>query len=298
MTGREPFDYDTAFSRNLGLTQPEEQDKLRNSRVAIAGMGGVGGIHTITMARLGIGKFHLADFDTFELHNFNRQSGAMMSTLDQDKAQVMQRMVLDINPQAEVELFSDGVTADNVDGFFADVDVAVDGLDYFAVNARDIFYRAAERTATPVVAVGPIGCSAALLVFMPGNMTWHEYFAMDLASDDYDKYVLFALGTAPRATQLPYLDRNYIKLSDRQAPSLAAAVQLCAGVAGAEVLKLILRRGQINPAPCYSQFDAYRCRYVSGRLRWGNRGPLQRLKFQVFRRLYRAKLAGETKAGA
>ena len=103
-------------------------------------------------------------------------------------------------------------------------------------------------------------------------------------------------GTAPKATQFPYLDRDYVKLSEQKAPSLGAAVQLCAGVAGAEVLKLILRRGQINPVPHYSQFDAYRCRYVSGKLRWGNRGPLQRVKFNIFRRVYRAKLETESRA--
>jgi molybdopterin/thiamine biosynthesis adenylyltransferase len=295
MIGDTDFDYDTAFSRNLGLTQPAEQQRLRSSRVAIAGMGGVGGVHALTMARLGVGKFHIADFDAFELHNFNRQSGAMMSTLNRDKSETMKAMILDINPQAEVEIFAEGVTAENVDRFFAGVDVAIDGLDYFAVDARDVFYREAERIGTPVVAVGPIGCSAALLVFVPGKMTWHEYFAMDLARDDYDKYVLFALGTAPKATQLSYLDRDYVNLSEQKAPSLAAAVQLCAGVAGSEVLKLIFKRGRVNAAPHYSQFDAYKCRYAQGKLRWGNKGPLQRLKFKVFRRLYRAKLASEAK---
>ncbi|MEM6579623.1 MAG: ThiF family adenylyltransferase [Pseudomonadota bacterium] len=291
--GSNAFDYDVAFSRNLGLTQPSEQQKLRNSCVAIAGMGGVGGIHLITLARMGVGKFHIADFDRFELHNFNRQSGAMMSTIDADKAQTMKDMVLDINPEAEVTIFPEGITEATVASFFDGVDVAIDGLDYFAVDARDQYYREAVRREVAVVAVGPIGCSAALLVFVPGGMTWHDYFAMELAKDNYDKYVLFALGTAPKATQLDYLDRNFLNLSEQRAPSLAPAVQLCAGVAGAEVLKLLLGRGRINAVPFYSQFDAYKCRFARGRLRWGNKGPVQRLKFQIFRRLYKAKLAEE-----
>ncbi len=55
-----------AFSRNIGLLTEAEQEKLANATVAIPGMGGVGGIHLITMVRTGIGRFHIADFDTFE----------------------------------------------------------------------------------------------------------------------------------------------------------------------------------------------------------------------------------------
>jgi tRNA A37 threonylcarbamoyladenosine dehydratase len=67
------WDYHEAFSRNIGLFTVEEQEKLRRSRVAIAGMGGVGGVHLVTLARTGIGNFTIADPDRFELANMNRQ---------------------------------------------------------------------------------------------------------------------------------------------------------------------------------------------------------------------------------
>jgi molybdopterin/thiamine biosynthesis adenylyltransferase len=283
------FDYDTAFSRNLGLTQPAEQQVLRNSRVAIAGLGGVGGIHALSLARLGVGKFHLADFDHFELHNFNRQSGAMMSTLQTPKAATMKAMILDINPEAEVRLFEQGVTDESVESFMEGVDVGIDGLDFFALDARDIFYRTVTAREIPVVAVGPIGASAALLVFVPGGMTWHEYFAMDMAKTDFERYVLFALGTAPRTSHISYMDRDYVDLVAQKVPSLGPAVQLCSGIAGIETMKLILKRGKVYAAPYFSQYDAYKCSYRRGKLRWGNKGPLQRLKFSLFRLLYRPK---------
>ncbi len=65
-----------AFSRNIGLLTQAEQDKLANAKVAIPGMGGVGGVHLITMTRTGVGNFHIADFDTYEPANINRQFGA------------------------------------------------------------------------------------------------------------------------------------------------------------------------------------------------------------------------------
>lgn len=77
----EPFVYETAFHRNVGWFTQEEQKMLRTKRVAIGGLGGCGGAHVTTLARAGVGAFTLADFDRFELVNFNRQAGAKMSTL-------------------------------------------------------------------------------------------------------------------------------------------------------------------------------------------------------------------------
>src|SRR5512134_4146138 len=85
----EPFNYDEAFSRNIGWVTEAEQAALRSKRVAIAGLGGVGGVHLLTLARLGIGAFTLAEFDSFDLANFNRQAGAMVSTAGRPKLDVL-----------------------------------------------------------------------------------------------------------------------------------------------------------------------------------------------------------------
>lgn len=65
------FDYSRAYSRNIGWVTEAEQQVLRSKRIAIGGMGGVGGSHLLTLTRLGIGNFHIADFDRFELANFS-----------------------------------------------------------------------------------------------------------------------------------------------------------------------------------------------------------------------------------
>ena len=99
------FDYGEAFSRNLGWVTQAEQERLRNARVCIAGLGGVGGVYLLTLARLGIGAFTIADFDTFALANFNRQAGATMSTMGRSKLDVMVEMARDINPGLEIRRF-------------------------------------------------------------------------------------------------------------------------------------------------------------------------------------------------
>src|ERR1035437_8544324 len=128
------FTYETAFSRNIGWLSHDEQQSLRQKRVAIAGMGGVGGFHLLTLARLGVGKFNIADLDTFELANFNRQAGAGISTLGRPKVEVLAEMARDINQECELEIFAGGVHADNLEQFFRNADLYVDGLDAFEIG--------------------------------------------------------------------------------------------------------------------------------------------------------------------
>ncbi|MBC8007438.1 MAG: ThiF family adenylyltransferase, partial [Prolixibacteraceae bacterium] len=145
------FDFHEAFSRNLGWITADEQNLLRRSRIAVGGLGGTGGDHVITLTRLGIGAFNIADFDTFDIVNFNRQAGAMMSTVGKPKADVISSMAKDINPELEVQVFSEGITPQNVDSFFRGVDVYVDALDYFAFDARQLVYKRLAELKIPAV---------------------------------------------------------------------------------------------------------------------------------------------------
>ncbi|MDP2784963.1 MAG: ThiF family adenylyltransferase, partial [Sulfurimicrobium sp.] len=128
------FDYDSAFSRNLGIVSTDEQARLRQSTVAIAGMGGVGGDYLISLVRAGVGGFHIAEFDEFELANFNRQYGANTRTLGRGKIQVMLEYALEINPDLRVKIFDKGLDVGNIDAFLSGVDLAVDAVDIFAVD--------------------------------------------------------------------------------------------------------------------------------------------------------------------
>lgn len=280
----EAFDYRQAFSRNIGWVTQSEQALLRGKRVAIAGVGGVGGFHLLTLTRLGVERFHIADLDTFELANFNRQAGAMMSTLGRQKAEVLAEMARDINPQCDIQLFPSGVTADNLQGFFAGVDLYVDGLDFFAFAAREAVFDYCGRHAIPAVTVAPLGMSAALLNFVPGGMAFEAYFRV-AGCADLDKAIHFLVGLAPNALHRHYLaDRSRVNLKEQRGPSTIIACQLCAGVAAAEALKILLRRGRVWAAPHAVQFDAYANKMARTWRPGGNRHPLNRLAIALARR--------------
>jgi molybdopterin/thiamine biosynthesis adenylyltransferase len=281
------FSYEAAFARHLGLIGPDEQAKLHRSRVAIVGMGGVGGIHLITLARLGIGSFHIADPDSFELANFNRQYGATMRGLGRPKVEVMAEEVRSINPELEIRSFREPIGPDNVDAFLEGVDIFLDGIDFFALDVRRLIFREARRRGIWALTAGPVGFGAAYLVFSPAGMSFDDYFDLDDRMSRFDQLVGFVVGLAPRATHRSYMDLSKVDILSGRGPSSGLACQLCGGIAAAETLKILLGRSPIRPAPWFFQFDAYRQRLVKGRIPWGNRNPWQRLK----RRLVRSALA-------
>lgn len=273
------FEYSTAFSRNIGWITQWEQQKLRSAKIAVAGAGGVGGIHLQTLARLGIGAFHVADMDAYELANFNRQAGATMATLGEEKAKIGAKLVSAINPEAQVKVFPNGVTLENLDDFLDGVDVYIDGLDFFVLDIRAALFRRARETGITCITAAPIGMGTGYLIFTPGGMSFDTFFNIANAGDALDDAAAFLVGLTPSMIHRAYLaDQSRVDLIGQRGPSTAIACQLCAGVAAGEAVKVILGRGISKPAPYYHHFDVYRSKYVSRKLIGGAKNPLQRLK--------------------
>lgn len=271
------FNYDKAFSRNVGWVTHSEQHMLRGKRVAIAGLGGVGGAHLLTLTRLGVGGFHIADFDSFDIPNFNRQAGAMLSSVGRAKTEVLSAMARDINPELQLRVFDTGVSPDNIDAFLDGIDLYVDALDFFAFAARQLVFPACARRGIPATTAAPLGMGTAVLNFLPGGMTFEDYFCWEGCNED-EMALRFLIGLSPAMLQRGYLvDRSAVDIKARKGPSTPMACELCAGVAATQALKILLRRGDVVAAPYGLHFDAYRNKLVKTWRPGGNRNPLQRI---------------------
>ncbi|NQY86740.1 MAG: ThiF family adenylyltransferase [Colwellia sp.] len=280
------FDYNKAFSRNIGWITTAEQQILKAKKVAIAGAGGVGGIHLLTLARLGVENFYIADFDDFEVHNFNRQSGAFMSTLGEQKVDVMERMAKDINPDAKIKSFPEGIFEHNVDEFLEDIDLYVDALDFFALSARKVIFQKCLEKNIPVITAAPLGMGCALLCFMPGKMTFEEYFRFEDKKTEDEQLIQFLIGLSPAMLQRPYLvDETSVSFIEKRGPSTPMAVNLCAGMAETYALKILLNRGEVLAAPYGLHFDAYRNKFKKTWRPLGNRGLLAKMMFKMARKI-------------
>lgn len=278
------FSYKTAFSRNIGWLTEEEQNTLRDKRIAIAGLGGAGGFHLLSLTRLGVENFNVSDFDRFELANFNRQAGATISTLGRPKVEVLAEQAKDVNPGLDIRIFPGGVNQETLSKFLTGVDLYVDGLDFFAFEAREQVFDHCARHRIPAITVAPLGMSAALLNFMPNHMTFEDYFQI-AGKSEVEKAIGFLVGLAPALLHRHYLvDPRQVNLAQRKGPSLVLACQLCAGVAASEAIKILLNRGKVLSAPHGVQFDGYRNKLVRTWRPGGNRNPLNKIAIGLAKR--------------
>ena len=284
------FDYHRAFARNLGWVTEAEQAILRAKRIAIAGLGGVGGSHVLTLTRLGIGAFNIADFDTFDLPNFNRQAGASLRHLGRPKVDVLAELAADINPELDLRTFPQGVNRENLDAFLDGVALYVDSLDFAADAPRRWFSGVGGGRGIPAITAAPLGMGAAFLAFMPGRMTFEEYFRLEGQSES-EQLLRFLVGLSPAMLQLRYLvEKGRVNLDGHEGPSSAMACELCAGVAGVNALKILLNRGDVLAVPWGLHFDAYRNRFKRTWRPWGNDNPIQRMMIAIARRTLAGRL--------
>lgn len=138
------------FSRTEILIGEEALNALKKARVAIFGIGGVGGYTAEALVRSGIGHFDLIDNDTVSLTNINRQIIATTSTIGKYKTDVMKERMLDINPDVEVVLHPCFFLPENKDKFdFSKYDYVVDAVD--TVTAKLTIIEEAKRAGVPVI---------------------------------------------------------------------------------------------------------------------------------------------------
>lgn len=279
------FNHDIAFSRNLGWLTEQEFKDIRKFKIAIAGMGGVGGGHLISLIRMGFCHFVIADFDHFELHNFNRQYGADMTSINQKKAEVMKEIALRINPEAQIQVLGEGVQDHNLDEFLKDVDVFVDGLDLFALTMRQKIFAEAKRKNITSVTAGPLGFGASCLVFSPDAMSFDQYFNFK-TGEEYNNLLKFVLGIGPSLMHIRYLlDRNYSNLKLKKTSSTSAGCFAATAMICTEVVKICFNRGIRYKTPTVVHCDFYLNRFKVHHVIWGMKNPWMRIKLFVLKKM-------------
>ncbi|GAB6068445.1 ThiF family adenylyltransferase [Methylothermus subterraneus] len=272
------FDYTTAFSRNLGFLSAEEQARLRKARAAIAGLGGTGGAQAQALARLGIGRFTLADPDTFELANFNRQAGAFMHTIGRNKAEVTAEIIQAINPEAEIRRLDEGIGVKNIDSFLDGADVVIDSLDFYCFEERFLLYSKARERGLWVLTAPPLGFGFTMLCFDPKGMSFEEYFDFHPGLSECERLIAWIAGLCPKLYPLRYLNREQISLAGGRLPSVGAAPFLIAGAIAAEVANLLTGKFPPLAVPAVYQFDPRLRKFSLRTYPWGMKSPLQRLR--------------------
>lgn len=138
------------LSRTEMLIGREGIEKLLNARIAVFGIGGVGGYVVEALARCGVGALDLIDNDKFSISNLNRQIYATRSTLDKYKAECAAERIMEINPECRVKTYRTFLSSETVNDFdFSSYDYVVDAIDN--VSGKIELVMACNEVKTPII---------------------------------------------------------------------------------------------------------------------------------------------------
>ncbi|MCX5889397.1 MAG: HesA/MoeB/ThiF family protein [Deltaproteobacteria bacterium] len=198
------------FERNFPSLTPAEQLTLWQSRALVLGLGGLGGLQAMLLARAGVGRLYLADGDVFAPSNLNRQLLATATTLGQNKALVSAQHLLKVNEALEVQAIPEFLEGDRLRDFLPSVQVVLDALD--TLTARRDLITVAQQAGVPVVHGAVRGVFGQVSTILP--------------QDPGDFPYLFPPGEPPPAETAPGV--------------LAPTVSLVASLQAQEALRLLL----------------------------------------------------------
>lgn len=255
--------YTDRFSRNIGVLTNEEQKKLRETTVGIAGVGGVGGLLAERLLRMGIGRVKLSDPGDFEVSNLNRQFGSDVDTLGRKKAEVVAEQIRLINPDASIEWDVQGIeSSESAETFVRQCDLVIDEMDYGAWKESIYLQRAARNNGIHYLFSGAIGFGALLSNFAPDGITLEEYNGLTPGQD----LESIQVGTVASDKVLPVVPTyashampmemvQEILQGLRPVPTCSVGVGLAAVLAANEAVNTILKRMEIAAAPEFIYID-------------------------------------------
>jgi tRNA threonylcarbamoyladenosine dehydratase len=246
-------------SRNWGFVTAREQELIGSVKIAVAGAGGDGGLVAEHLARLGVRRFAIADPERFAVENVNRQASCDTTTLGRNKAEVLAETIGRIAPEADVEVYPDGISAPCVSEFVRGSTVVVDETEYTRPHLSLMLARAARPAGIPVVSGLNVGFGAMVTCFLPGAMTLERYLGLphDITIEEAQRV---EVPLRRWVVRLPgYADEwglRVVASGGVPAPSVAPGVALAAGLVVTEVFNLLSRRRTPTAAPRTLVFDA------------------------------------------
>lgn len=263
--------YTKKFNRNIGLITDKEQERIRHSVVAVAGVGGVGGLLAERLIRLGIGKIKITDPGTFEESNLNRQFGSSMLNLGENKAEVIFTHLKDINPEAEIIYCTDGIYSEEAaEILVGDCDVIVDEMDAGLFRESILLQRTARENGNYYLFTSAYGFGAIVVIFDPRGLTLEEYNGLspDIDVNDAEKLSVPTEKVVPvMPSYISSIDAGTIqKMMDGEipAPTISIGAGLASVLAAGEVINIILKRREVVTAPRYTYIDLLDQKFLIG----------------------------------
>lgn len=256
-------EYSEMVSRNIGIIDESQQEILRNSTVALFGVGGLGGVIGEILVRSGVGSIKLVDHDKFEPSNLNRQIFSFRDTLGRWKVDVGEEFLKRINPEVRVEKFRE-VTTDNVSRILGHAKVTVLAID----KSQGVLTasRASRELGIPLVEGWAIPF-ANVRVFTKETCTLEEAYGLptqgrevaSISEAEFKEADFLMLKTLRKieGVESYYPPLAMERIMAGEIVSFAPIVWLTAVMMSLEAIKVILNWGTLSLAPKFSLFDPF-----------------------------------------
>ncbi len=162
--------------RNMGFWSETFQQAIIDTKVAIGGQGGAGYLYGLELARIGVQNFTIADPEVFERVNGNRVLGVNEMTIGRNKAEVFAEDIHKFNPDANITVYDEGITEDNIEEFAHDSDLILNATELSMPELGTMIARQARKNGVPVLDIEYIGYAAQVTSFHPDSKTTFEKF--------------------------------------------------------------------------------------------------------------------------
>lgn len=275
-----------SLDRNRGFLSKEDQEKIIKSRVSIAGVGGDGGRLAVELARLGVSNFQLADPESFEFENLNRQEGSNYESIDKNKAMIIANEILKINPFANVTVFPDGVSESNISQFIDKSNLVIDETEMTLPELGVMIAQEARLQNIPVLMALNVGYGCQVTSFKPKGYTFEK--KMGLKKDvNIDEIRGKEIGLHKWLAHIPsYVNYEVfqdVESGEISAPSLIQGVDSAASIGATEAIKHLTNKDPVY-APRMIVHDAYEHKTIVSNF------PLLRFSISALKMIARSKL--------
>ncbi len=255
--------YCAQTQRNLGILDEQQQQRLKDSRIAVMGLGGIGGPCFEVLVRTGIEKFSIVDRDRYDQTNINRQNFAFLSTAGKAKTQVACDFAKDINPGVEIDAFNT-VDERNADEVIAGADAVVMGID--ELRPCILVSRKARALNIPVIEGWALPYGN-VRVFTSQSPSLEESYGLptvgrelpDIPKEEMDamgRELLMKLGTIEGIAG-HYKPDAADRIAAGRIPSFAPMVWFTSVMMAIETVKVLLGWGKPALGPQFSMYDPF-----------------------------------------
>ncbi len=274
--------YDQSFNRNIGNLTKADQKQLRETSIAFAGIGGVGGTALINIARMGVGEVKIADPEAFACSDINRQQGATIETVGRKKVEVLTEQIRSINPEIKVTAYENGLSEGNVTDFLEGASIVIDGLEFFCMPLRKKLFDQARNLGIYVLSSPIFGFGTSLAVFSPTGPTFEDCFGPIPDELDLNYTVNYGRSFFPKFPR--YIDiAAYFEAmkENRPIPSFTTSCALSGAITAAEAIFILLHKRDPVCFPFVRRFDLHEASAYIEDSRKKNPGPFKKLALKI-----------------